>query len=95
MMTIFARTRRLSLGFRYRCLLTFAVLLPTLLSGVAATWVHAQTTWDGGVEVTLDNQDMSDPALPTNRNHIGLEYPGRRERNLLLETDGQSAHTGQ
>ena len=40
MMTMSTHTRRLSLGFRYRCLLAFAVLLPALLSGVATARAH-------------------------------------------------------
>ena len=76
MMTIFARTRRLSLGFRYRCLLAFAVLLPALLSGVAAPQVHAQLPWDeggsGGVQVSL-TQLMSVPALPTPATTLNLD----------------------
>ncbi len=54
-MTIFAQTRRLSLGFRYRCLLAFAVLLPALLSGVTAAWAEAPIySWDGSVPVWQD-----------------------------------------
>ena len=41
MMMTFTRKRSLSLGFRYRCLLTFAVLLPALLSGVTAARAEA------------------------------------------------------
>ena len=41
MMTMFTHTRRLSLGFRYRCLLAFVVLLAALLSGVTAPRAEA------------------------------------------------------
>ena len=82
-MTIFAQTRRLSLGFRYRCLLTFAVLLPALLSGVAAPWVHAQTTWDGGVQVSL-TQLLSAPALPTTATTLNLDIRVGETRSYYL-----------
>ena len=56
MMTISAQTRRLSLGFRSRCLLACAVLVPTLLSGVAAAQPKDIFEWakEGGtVEVEV------------------------------------------
>ena len=92
-MTIFAQTRRLSLGFRYRCLLTFAVLLPALLSGIAAPWVHAQTPpWDkagsGGVQVSL-TQLMSDPALPTTETTLNLDIRVGETKSYYLRLTAQ------
>ena len=59
MMMTFTRKRSLSLGSRYRCLLTFAVLLPALLSGIATAraraliydWADKKGTVQGTVEV--------------------------------------------
>ena len=63
MMMTFTRKRSLSLGFRYRCFLAFAVLLPALLSGVTAAWAEAPIyDWakEGGtVEVSEDKSSTS------------------------------------
>ena len=66
MMTTSTRTRSLSLGFRYRCLLTFAVLLPALLSGVSRRTGHAPIfDWEelveGGTVQVSKTQLRSDP----------------------------------
>ena len=78
-MTIFAQTRRLSLGFRYRCLLACAVLLPTLLSGVAAAQNQAPIfDWEGTVEVEVIGSSSLSVALKageTKRYRLRLTKP--------------------
>ena len=74
MMMTFTRKRSLSLGSRYRCLLTFAVLLPALLSGVTAARAEAPIfDWaevEGGtveVEVEVDGIWKSPTPLTLNK----------------------------
>ena len=80
MMMTFTRKRSLSLGSRYRCLLTFAVLLPALLSGVTAAWAEAPIyRWGGTVEVSEDKSSTSLSSLTFEE--------GEEPKTYYVETD--------
>ena len=95
-MSKYTQRRCLSLGFRCRRLVACAITLSALLCGIAAPRVHAQTTWDGTVEVSPSTLTIKEGESATYRVRLTKPPTEDADQNwwVLMHVDGARRSDG-